>query len=157
MKKILFLTIIFLFFGLINQSHAYTPECSNKIVVNTVIKLYKQQLEKFLNELNQYKEIIKQELGTLDPKTVKLALIEEGESLEDIENLMILWNLDKTKIKTAQIYLDAIRTTNINKSINKSSCAASIKIKELNFETTIKYTAQITDDKKQVWVELIGE
>ena len=55
MKKILFLTIIFLFFGLINQSHAYTPECSNKIVVNTVIKLYKQQLEKFKTGIGHFR------------------------------------------------------------------------------------------------------
>lgn len=53
--------------------------------------------------------------------------------------------------------LDAIRTTGSDKKTNISRCAANIQILydgKAYFEKPIGYTAQLTDNKKDVYVEI---
>lgn len=53
--------------------------------------------------------------------------------------------------------LDAIRTESIDKNTNKSLCAANIQMLyagKAYLEQSIRYSAQVTDNKKDVYVEI---
>ena len=102
------------------------PDCADKTVQETVIELMDKKTQIGYN------------MG------VQLGM--------HLSNIGIKVDPNKVSFK-----LEAIRTKSTEKDVNRSACVANINILydgKAYFEKPINYTAQLTDNKKDVYVEL---
>lgn len=115
-----------------------TPTCSDEIVTNEVIKLYRDY---------SIKEITNKEA---DIKFAELMLGGDKEEInKEFANMI-------NEIKTMKMTIEHIRTISIDKSVNKHSCLGTLKYQlegESNSEE-ISYSFQPTDDKKNIWIQI---
>ncbi|MDE7314912.1 MAG: hypothetical protein K2N11_04340 [Mucispirillum sp.] len=111
-----------------------TPNCSDEIVKNEVIKLYRDHTIKELAEMD-----------------IEMALLMglAGVDKKDLENKI-------KEFKTTKITIEHIRTTSIDKAIKRHSCLGTLKY-QLDGESIsekISYSFQPTDDGKNIWIQI---
>lgn len=115
-----------------------TPTCSDELVTNQVIKLYRDY---------SIKEITNKEA---DLKFAELMLGGDKEEInKEFANMI-------NEIKTMKMTIEHIRTISIDKSVNKHSYLGTLKYQlegESNSEE-ISYSFQPTDDKKNIWIQI---
>ena len=115
-----------------------TPTCSDELVTNQVIKLYRDY---------SIKEITNKEA---ELKFANLMLGGDKEEInKEFANMI-------NEIKTMKMTIEHIRKISIDKSVNKHSCLGTLKY-QLEGESSseeISYSFQPTDDKKNIWVQI---
>lgn len=152
MKSILLsILMLILLSGCINN----TPKCSDDNVKELAIELSREQLMDIRSSLS---EIVEGMSLFIDKQTFSIMLKQElqkdGYSDNDINILLNLLKYDINTLQTTNVTLDEIFSTNIDKSIKKCSCKATVKFNELGMGIDIIYEAQHTDDGKQIYVTL---
>lgn len=112
-----------------------TPTCSDELVTNQVIKLYRDYS---IKEIEAYLKFAKLMLGG-----------DKEEINKEFANMI-------NETKTMKMTIEHIRTISIDKSVNKHSCLGTLKYQlegESNSEE-ISYSFQPTDDKKNIWIQI---
>ncbi len=136
MKKILqiFIAVVFIF-GAVQQTMAYT--CSDDIVKNQAIELYRVSLKELCNKFYGMKMLESMGQGRMN--------LEESQEMEKMcKNLMS---------KNSKLTITKVMTTNIDKSTNKHNCIGLLEINS-NKQGKVIYTFQHTNDGKDVLVQI---
>jgi hypothetical protein len=166
--EIVVISFILLFFA--GCSSNSTPTCTDETVKKLALEityeaLFKQLLPQQLQQ--NYSQIVDEsknseiyaEYGKIDlqgegfvygtmPVKYFLKFAEISKTAATVKD-----NIAK-QIKDLNISFDAIRTSDKNPDLKKTSCAADL-VSANGHKSPIKYTAQRTEDK-QIWVEVSG-
>lgn len=159
MKKILLsICIIIVTAGCFDK----TPNCSDEDVKELAIKIYKDSIKEVIKEeVTQYKSLMSM-YGFNNISELNSFLVLTGKMTPEEADLIVYFSkLNENSIDKMHITIDDILSTNIDKSIKKSSCRATFKmhdfIENRQFEKELDYTAQLSDDKKYIYVELLSD
>lgn len=136
-----------------------TPTCSDEDVKELAAQIYKDYVKESIKEVEQYKSAMSM-FGLNINELKSYFVMNKNMTPEEADLIVYFLQLDEDSVDKLHITIDNILSTNIDKSIKKCSCRATFKvqdfIKNKQFEKEFDYTAQLSDDKKHIYVELLS-